>query len=59
MKEVINMKELIKTTIGVAMVFIGVVLFLMNGAVTMLAGVAFVSIGGCMIIHDEEEEPSE
>lgn len=53
------MKELIKTTIGVAMVFIGVVLFLMNGAVTMLAGVAFVSIGGCMIIHDEEEEPSE
>lgn len=44
------MKELIKVTIGVAMVFIGIVLFLMNGAACeMIAGVALIAVGGSMI----------
>lgn len=48
------MKELIKVMIGVAMLFVGIVLFLMNGAWEMIAGVAFAVVGGCMINHEEE-----
>ena len=56
------MKELIKAMIGTIMVCISVVLFLMNGAVTMLAAVVLLAIGGSMLaghFDEEEEDPAE
>ncbi|MBR5298975.1 MAG: hypothetical protein IKU36_01855 [Bacteroidales bacterium] len=49
------MKELIKVTMGVALLFVGIVLFLMNGALEMIAGASLGVIGGCMIMNQEEE----